>query len=199
MAAMNAVFADVKHAIRMYLKNPGFTITAVTALAIGIGATTAIFSIVNVLLLRPLGIPDPDSLVVLSTESKSGTGDGDASSGAKFEYWKAQTTVLRYVFAGLTSVMNYTGGEMIEQWQSMKASADAFRCLGIPIIRGRTFSEDEDRPDGPLVVVISQELWKRRFATEPRILGQTISLNSEPYRVIGIVGDSAALRLNGPA
>lgn len=196
---MNAVFADVKHSIRMYLKNRGFTITAVTALAIGIGATTAIFSIVNVLLLRPLGIPDPDSLVVLSTQSKSGTGDGDASSAAKFEYWKAQTTVLQYVSAGFTYVMNYTGGEMIEQWQSMKASADAFRCLGIPIIRGRTFSADEDRPDGPLVVVISQELWKRRFATDPRILGQTISLNSEPYRVIGIVRDSAALRLNGPA
>jgi len=100
MAAMNAFLADVKHSIRIYFKNPGFTITVVAALAIGIGTPTAIFSIVNVLLLKPLGIPDPDSLVVLSTRSKSETGDGDASSPAKFEYWKAQTTVLQDVSAG---------------------------------------------------------------------------------------------------
>jgi predicted permease len=87
---------------------------------------------------------------------------------------------------------------MPEQWQSMKASADAFRCLGIPIIQGRTFTPDEDLPDGPLVAVISQELWKRRFGGKPGILGETISLNGESHRVIGIVGDSAALRLNGP-
>jgi predicted permease len=197
MAAMNAFLADVKHSIRMYFKNPGFTITAVAALAIGIGATTAIFSIVNVLLLKPLGIPDPDSLVVLSTRSKSETGDGDASSPAKFEHWKAQTTVLQDVSAGLASVMNYTGGEMPEQWQSMKASADAFRCLGIPIILGRTFTPDEDLLNGPLVAVISQALWKRRFGGDPRILGKTISLNGESHHVIGIVADSAALRLNG--
>jgi hypothetical protein len=98
---MNAFFTDARHAIRMYFKSPGFTITAVTALAIGIGATTAIFSIVNLLLLKPLGIPDPDRLVVLSTRSKSEAGDGDASSPAKFEYWKAQTAVLQDVSAGL--------------------------------------------------------------------------------------------------
>ena len=195
---MTDFLTDVKHSIRMYFKNPGFTITAVAALAIGIGATTAIFSIVNVLLLKPLGIPDPDRLVVLSTESKSGTGDGDASSAAKFEHWKTQTTVLQDVSAGLTFVMNYTGGEMPEQWQSMKASADAFRCFGIPVIRGRTFSPEEDLPNGPLVAVISQEVWKRRFDSDPGILGQTISLNGEPHRVIGIVGFAAALRLNGP-
>jgi predicted permease len=80
----------------------------------------------------------------------------------------------------------------------MKASADAFRCLGIPIIRGRTFTPDEDLPDGPLVALVSQELWKRRFGGNPQILGQTISLNGEPHRVIGVVGDSIALRLNGP-
>jgi putative ABC transport system permease protein len=169
---MNAFLRDVKYSIRMFFKNPGFTFTAVAALALVIGSTTAIFSIVNVLLLKPLGIPEPDSLVVLSTTSKSDTGEGDASSPAKFEHWRAQTSVIQYVFAGFTFVMNYTGGEMAEQWQSMKASADAFRCLGIPVIRGRTFTPEEDSPNGPLVTLISQDLWKRRFASDPRILGK---------------------------
>ncbi len=108
---MNSFLSDVKHAIRMSRRSPGFTITAVTALAIGIGATTAVFSIVNVLLLRPLGIPDADRLVVLSTTSKSETGDGDASSPAKFEYWRARTDVLQDVSAGLDLAMNFGAGE----------------------------------------------------------------------------------------
>ena len=195
---MNTFLADIRYSIRMYFRDPGFIVTAVAALAVGIGTTTAVFSIVNVLLLKPLGIPDADSLVVLSTRSQSGAGDGDASSPAKFIHWKAQTDVLQDVSAALTFVMNYSGGQSTEQWQSMKASGRVFRCLGVPIVQGRTFTPAEDLPDGPLVALISQELWKRRFAGNPRILGDTISLNGESHRVIGIVGDNPALRLNGP-
>jgi predicted permease len=165
---------------------------------LGIGATTAIFSIVNVLLLRPVGIPDPESLVVLSTTSADLTGDGDASSPAKFQFWRTRTTLLHDVSAALTTVMNYTGGEIVEQWHSMKASADAFRCTGTPILQGRGFTQDEDRPHGPLVALISNDLWHRRFGGDPRILGTNISLNGEQYSVIGIAGDSAVMRLNGP-
>src|SRR5580704_14331769 len=111
---MGAFFSDVKYSIRMFLKSPGFTITAVAALALGIGGTTAIFSIVNTVLLRPLGIPDPDRLVVLAVTP----GDESAASGAKFIHWRSQSAVVQDVSAYFAAVMNYTGSQAVEQWKS---------------------------------------------------------------------------------
>lgn len=196
---MRAFFGDITYSIRMFAKNPGFTITAVVVAAIGIGATTGIFSIVNTLLLRPLGIAEPDTLVVLTTESPDHTGDGDASSPAKFAFWRSEATLLQDVSAVLTGAMNYTGGGIAEQWHSAQLSADIFRCIGIRVIRGRAFSQEEDRPEGPLVVLISEDLWQRRFASDPQILGRSISLNGKPYTVIGIAAENTVLRLSGAA
>jgi putative ABC transport system permease protein len=198
---INAFLSDVKHSIRMFLKNPGFTITAVAALALGIGASTAMFSIVNAVLLRPLPVFDSDRFVMLMTTGVSETGerisDSDASP-VKFELWRTQSSVIQNVSAFLPGVMNYRSNQLVEQLRSMKASADFFRCWGIRTVRGRTFAPEEDLPSGPRVALISQNLWTRQFASDPQILGGTISLNGEPYSVIGILEDSPGLREFGP-
>src|SRR5580698_1237428 len=120
--AMETFFQDVKHSIRMFLKSPGFTITAVAALALGIGGTTAIFSIVNTVLLRPLGIPDADRLVVLAVTP----GDQDGASGARFLHWRSQSAVVQDVSAYFSAVLNYTGGQVAEQWKNTRVSANFF-------------------------------------------------------------------------
>jgi putative ABC transport system permease protein len=196
------MFADLRYALRGFRKNPGFAITALAALALGIGATTAIFSIVNTLLLKPLPIADADRLVLLMNTGISDSGESDAdpdASPARFVHWRAQASVLQYVSAILPGVMNYTGGEVVEQWHSVQASADLFRSVGMPILQGRGFTQEEDLPNGPRVAVITQGLWKRRFASDVHILGKEVSLSGEPYTVIGIVGDSPSLLELGDA
>ena len=197
---MNAFLSDVKYSVRAFLKSPGFTLTAVAALALGIGATTAIFSIVNTVLLKPLLVYDSDRFVMLISTGVSDTGESETendASPAKFAHWRAQSSVIQDVSAFLPGV-NYTGGDVVEQWRSVQESADFFRCWGIRVVRGRTFTPEEDLPNGPRVALISQNLWTLRFAGDPQILGRTISLNGEPYAVIGILADSPALRAFGP-
>jgi predicted permease len=194
---MNALSKDVHYSIRMFLKGPVFTVTAVVTLALGIGATTAIFSIVDTVLLRPLPIFESDRFVMLMTTGISETGerlsDSDASP-AKFEHWRAQSNVIQDVSAFLPGVMNYTGGEVAEQLRSMQASMDFFRCWQIRIVHGRTFTLEETLPNGPRVALISEDLWRRRFAGDSHIIGKAISLSGAPYSVIGILADSPALR-----
>jgi putative ABC transport system permease protein len=198
---MGAFLQDVTHSIRMFRKGPGFTITALAALALGIGATTAIFSLVNAVLLKPLPVFDPDRLVMLENTppDRGQIGAVSPASPAKFAHWRAQSSVLQDVSAFRTGVMNYTGGEVVEQVQSMQISADFFHCMGETIIRGRGFSAEEDRPDGPRVTLISQDLWQRRFASDPRIPGKTISLSGDPYTVVGVVAHNPAWLELGPS
>src|SRR5579863_8723619 len=193
---MNDFLRDVKHSIRMFVKSPGFTFTAVAALALGIGATTAIFSIVNAVLLKPMPVFDPDRFVMLQNtfvSDKGEAGSGPAASPAKFMHWRAQSSVLQDVSAFRTGVMNYTGGEVAEQLRSMQMSADSFKVWGLPILRGRGFSAEDDAPNGPHVTLISQDVWARRFASDPQILGKTISLSGDPYTVIGVMASNPAM------
>jgi putative ABC transport system permease protein len=198
---MDVFLGDLKQSLRMFRKNPGFTITAVGAMALGIGAAAAIFSVVNAVLLKPLPVFDSNRLVMLMTSGVSETGEPIADTDAsplKFELWRTQSSVLQDVSAFLPGVMNYTGGDVVEQWHSIQASADFFRCWGMGIVRGRSFTPKEDLPNGPRVALVSQNLWMLRFGSDSRILGKMISLNGEPYSVIGIVADSPALHEFGP-
>jgi len=197
---LDTFLRDVKHSIRMFLKSPGFTLTAVAALALGIGANTAIFSIVNAVLLKPVPVHDPDRFVMLMNTFVRRTGEsgsGPGASPAKFQHWRAQP-VLTEVSAFRTGVMNYAAGEIVEQVRSMQMSADGFSCWGLPILRGRAYTTQEDLPNGPRVVLISQGFWTRRFAGNPRILGQTILLSGEPYTIIGIVAENQKSLEFGP-
>lgn len=187
---------DVRYGWRNLRRSPGFTITAIAAIALGIGANTAIFSVVNSVLLKPLPVPKPERFVVLMNtfvSDEGEAGDNVYASPARFVHWRAQSSVLQDVSAFNSASMNYTGGETIEQWQATRMSADGFRLLGLPIIHGRGFTAEEDLPNGPRVAVISADLWRRRFASDSQILGKTILLSSDPYTVIGVVDGSRNL------
>jgi putative ABC transport system permease protein len=176
---------DLRQSLRMFWQGPGFTAAAVAALALGIGANTAIFSVVNAVLLKPVPFPDPDRLVMLQTTSPQGVNGG--GSPAKFMHYREQTQVLRDVAAFNTGVVNYTGGAFPEQLRSGRVSADFFRLFGAPVLKGRTFSQEEDRPDGDKVVVLSYQVWTRRFDSDPDVIGKTISLSGSPHTVIGVL------------
>ena len=194
---MDTLLHDLKHSLRSYRQSPGFTLTALATLALGIGANTAVFSVVNAILLKPVPFPDPDRIVVFMNTSPQGS--GPACSPAKFQHYREQTSVVEDVSAFRTGVVNLTGGAFPEQLQSGQVSADYFRLFGAPIIRGRTFTAEEDAPQGPHVALMGEGLWKRRFARDPNILGKTISLSGDSYVVIGIIGASFDTSQFGPA
>jgi predicted permease len=193
---MDNLLADVRHAFRQLWHAPSFTIAAVAALALGIGVNTAIFSVVDAVLLQPVPFLDPDRLVFFETASAQGNGPG--ASPAKFAHWRKQTEVIQDAAAFNTGVMNLTDGAVPEQVKSGRVSVDAFKLFGTPIVRGRSFSSAEDAPKGPKVVLISQGLWSRHFGASPDVVGKTISLSGESYEVIGVVGQAFRFEDLGP-
>ena len=183
---------DLKQSLRILRQNPSFTAAAVAALAVGIGANTAIFSVVNAVLLKPPPFPQPERIVMFMNTSPQGQGGG--ASPAKFNHWAAQSSVVQDVSAFRTGVLNLTGGDVPEQLRSAQVSQHFFRLFGVPIIRGRGFTPEEDRPKGPSVALISEGLWKRRFGADPNVLGRAIQLGGDPHSIIGVVADSFDFR-----
>ena len=183
---MELFLQDLRHAFRMFRQNRVFTAAAVAALALGIGANTAIFSVVSAVLLKPLPFPDPDNVVFFMNTNRQGQG-GPGSSPAKFAHWSQQTTVIQDATAFRTNVVNYTGGATPEQLRAGQVSADYFKLFGAKVFRGRTFAREEDLPNGPKVAVLSHGLWVRRFGSDPNIIGKTILLSGDPHEVIGII------------
>src|SRR3954449_1738999 len=179
---------DFTHSLRMFAKSPAFTLAAVAALTLGIGVNTAIFSVVNAVLLRPVSFPDPDRLVVFMNMSPEGQG-GPAASPAKFQHYREQSDVVQDVAAYRTGVVNYTGGSMPEQLRSAQVSSDFFRLFGAPVVLGRPFSADEDLPDRAKVVVLSSRFWSTRFNSDPNIVGRSISLSGDTYTIVGVLGE----------
>jgi predicted permease len=185
---MPTFWQDLRYALRMLAKNPGFTVAAVLTLALGIGANTAVFSVVNTVLLKPLPYPDPDRIVMFLLTSPQGSGPG--ASATKFNVWREKTDAFQDVSAYRIGVVNLTGGSYPEQIHSGQVTADFLRLFGAPVTRGRTFTAEEDSPKAGRVAVISDGLWKRHFGGDPQIIGKNISLSGEPYEVIGIIGAS---------
>jgi putative ABC transport system permease protein len=185
---METLLQNLRYAFRTLRNSPGFAAVAILTLALGIGANTAIFSVVNAVLLQPLSYPNPDRLVEL--ELSSPEGNGNVTSIPKFNVWREQTdvfdSVAAYDFSG--PGINLTGGDRPELIKGIHVSADYFRVFGAPVAFGRTFTPEEDRPGGPAVVVISNGLWRNRFGGDPGILNRTIDLGQEPYTIIGVIG-----------
>lgn len=185
---METVLQDLKHSLRMFRQNAVFSLAAVAALALGIGANTAIFSVVNAVLLSPLDVYEPDRIVQLRTTSPQGNNQG--GSPAKFAHWRTLNEVLEMASAARTGVVNYTGGDEPEQVRSGTVSADYFRLFGAGVIQGRTFSPEEDLPGGPKTAVISHSFWERRFDSNPETIGSLITLGGVSYTVVGILDPS---------
>ena len=185
---MDDLLQDIAYAVRMLRRSPGFTITAIAALAVGIGANTAIFSVINTVLLQPLAYPEPNRLVQL--ELSGPQGNGNITNIPKFIVWRQQTEVFQDVTAydvGGPGV-NLTGSGLPEQLRGIRVSASYFRVFGAPLAVGRAFSDEEDRPGGPKLVVISNALWHNRYGGDAGIVGRTMELGGEPYTITGVVG-----------
>src|SRR5271157_144052 len=177
------LWQDVRYGLRMLVKNPGFTAVAVLTLALGIGANTAMFTVVNTVLLHPLPYPDSGRIVNIARQG------GGNDSVPMFTYWQQENSLFQDLTAYDFTAMglNLSGGDRPELVQGIHVSRNYFRLFGAKPILGRTFAAEEDQPGGAHVVVMSYGLWQRRFGGVPSILGKTISLGGAPYTVIGIL------------
>ena len=182
---MERFVQDLKYSLRMLRQQRAFTFAAVAALALGIGATTAVFSVVDAILLRPFPFPDAGRIVMFMSTSPNGSGPG--ASPVKFAHYRRQTAVVQDAAAFRNVTVNYTSGDVPEQVTSGNVSEAFFRLWGATTLLGRTFSPDEDRPGGPRVAVLSYGWWTRRFGADPSIIGKTIVLSGDPYTVIGVI------------
>jgi putative ABC transport system permease protein len=187
---MNTLLQDVRYGVRMLLKNPGFTVVAVIALALGIGANAAIFSVVNTVLLRPLPYTDPNRLMIVE-ENKPPQFSSFSASPGNFIDWQKQNTVFERLAAVGGTAYNLVGeGAEPERLRGARVSAGLFEILGALPAHGSTFLEEQDQPGHEFVVILSDGLWKRRFAADPNVIGQTITLSSNIYTVVGVMPPS---------
>src|SRR5438552_408037 len=184
---MNSLFNDIRYGVRSLLKRPGFTAIAVITLALGIGANTAIFSVVNTLLLRPLPFKEPARLVqVWEANYKRGRNTMEVSY-PNFADWRDQNQVFEQIAAYSDKTFNLTDTGEPERIQGEIVSPSIFPLLGIKPVLGRVLLPEEDHPNKVFSVVMSERLWRRLFNSNPQIIGRTIRLNSESFTVVGVV------------
>jgi putative ABC transport system permease protein len=193
---MESLRRDLRQGLRILGRSPGFTIAAVTTLALGIGANTAVFSVVNTVLLKPTRFADPERTVWLATTMPTGPDYG--SSDPKFNLWRQQTNVLDDVTGQAYAKVNLTGVDSPEQVQGARVTSAYFRLVGLPLAKGRSFTAEEDRPNGRRVVVLSDGFWKRHFGSDPRMIGMNITLDGNPYEVVGIAAPGAETEAQAP-
>ena len=185
--SLELFFQDVRFGLRQLWHHPGFTLSAVTALALGIGATTAIFSVVNTVLLEPLTYLNADRMVDFL--SPSTVIANNLHNIPEFHFFQRQRKVFQEVvaFDSAGPGFNLTGGRP-EEVHGIHVTEGYFRVYGAPVVLGRTFTPEEDSPHGGNVVVLSYGLWQRRFGGDPAIVGKAISMGNEPYIVVGVIG-----------
>jgi putative ABC transport system permease protein len=183
---MSGVFQDVRYALRQLRKSPGFTAVAVVTIALGIGANTAIFSVVNAVLLRPLPYPNPDQLVMLWEQNPHRGWFENIVSGENFLDWQKQNEVFAGMAAFDSNSFTIIGNQQAEEIAGERVSANLFSVLGVQPFRGRLFLPEENRQD-KTAVVLSYGLWQQRYGGDPNVIGKQILLNGEAHPVVGIL------------
>ena len=196
---LEPVIRDLRYAVRMLRKTPGFTVVALLTLALGIGANTAVFSVVNAILLDPLPYPQPERLGSLEFRSKSARGEGSGQGADAQMYFTVRDHAATVDIAvyGQTSGVNMLAGEnQVAYVQQQRIGAGYFKTLGVSPMMGREFTPDDDRPGGPNVVVLSFAFWKRTLNSDPNVIDRVIQLRGTQYTVIGVMPASFEVTQN---
>src|SRR5437588_920440 len=184
---------DMRYALRLLRRSPLFTFTVLCTVALAIGANTAIFSVVNAVMLRPLPFRDPGRLVQIAEKNDRLNLPSFGASVLNFLSWREQQKSFEQIAAVSFATYTLTGGGEPEQLTGTPISPALTRLLGVTPILGRDFSDAEEKPGAPGVAMISRGLWKRRFGGEQSIIGRTILLNGNPTTVVGIAPDALGL------
>jgi len=184
---METLFKDIRYGIRGLLKRPGFTVIALITLALGIGANTAIFSVVNAVLLRPLPFQKPEELVIVWEDATFVGFPHNTPAPANYVDWKAQNQSFVDMAASHEDSFNLTGDGEPERVSAYTVNANFFPLLGVQPILGRGFLNEEDRPGANKVVVLSHSLWQSRYGGDRNILNRAILLNGEKHTVVGVM------------
>jgi len=188
MNMIDSLMRDVRYAVRTLVRSPGFSVAALLALALGIGANTAVFSVVNGVLLRPLPYPEPEQLVWIQdglTQSSRSSRWGACM--ADFLLWQSRSRSFDPLAAWTANVFNVTGGGDAERVTGFGVTARFFDVLRVRPLVGRTFAPDEDQPGRARVTLISERLWERRYGRHPGVIGQNVELNGRMFTVIGVM------------
>jgi putative ABC transport system permease protein len=184
---MEILWHDLRFAFRTLIKKPGFTFVLVLALALGIGANTAIFSVVNAVLLRPLPYKHAERLVWIWSTNQLNEIEHETASPPDYNDWKTQNQSFEEMGAFVNTRLTLTGSGEPERYDAAYVTDGFFDVLGAQAEIGRTFTADEDKPNSDRVVVLSHGLWQRRFGGDPKIVGNAITINGRPFTVIGVM------------
>ena len=185
---LSNLIQDLRYAGRTLLKQPGFTLVAVITLALGIGANTAIFSVVNAVLLRPLPFAQSERLVMVWNHGAAAAG-GDRTPLAVADLfdWRAQGRSFEGVAAFQRAALNYSGGDVPVQVRAANVTANFFSVLGVGVQLGRDFQEADQKAGGPATVILTDQFWRTQLGADPNVIGRSISLNGEPANIVGVM------------
>jgi len=178
---------DIRYSLRTFIKKPAFFAVASLTLALGIGANTAIFSIVNAVLLKPLPYKESERLVMVYERRPRQNRERNVVAPADFYDWRAQNGVFEHIAAFLSSNINITESGEPERLSGGSVTSGFFSLFGVEPMYGRTFTSNEEEQGSHRVAILSAGLWKRRFSSDPGVIGKTIALNAEPFTVVGIL------------
>src|SRR5438270_4126759 len=184
---MNTLFYDLRYALRMLLKNPGFTFAALITLALGIASSTAIFSVIDGVLLHPLPYPDSEKIMTVEPTQRSTGTPGVDSAPANYVDSAAQNDVYAYMAASRGEQSSLSDGDRPERVRATMTTASLFPLFGVSPVLGRTLLSSDEQPGHNNAVVLSFELWARRYGSDRGIIGREISLNDEPHTVVGVM------------
>ncbi|MCI0432124.1 MAG: ABC transporter permease, partial [Gemmatimonadetes bacterium] len=178
---LDTLWRDLRYAVRVLWRSPRFTVTAVTLLVLGTGATTAIYTVAYAVLVRPLPYPDAERLVFLAENVGGGV------AWPNFDDWRRRAHSFESLASSLADAVLLTGGPVPRRVESRSVSSDFFHVLGVPALRGRLFDDSDAAPDAPATVVVSHVFWMRELSGAPAAIGQAIALNGSTFTVIGVL------------
>jgi putative ABC transport system permease protein len=181
----DAIAGDVRFALRALRKSPGFTVVVMLTLALGIGATTAIFTVVDAVMLRPYPYPDINRIMVLRETTR--TGQALSVAWPNFEDWRAQNQVFEHIGIYRPTVMNLTGGDQPERVVSSLMSSGGLSALGVQPVLGRAFAAGDDKAGTPKIAIVSDRFWRAHFNGDAAVIGKSIVLDGEPHTIVGVM------------